>query len=78
MEEVIGSLVVAVVVVKIPLEVLEEDLEVLMLEEEMEVEPLQQQLAVMVGQIPVEVVADQAMHLLLLVPTQALVVLVSF
>ena len=78
MEEVIGSLAVAAVVVSFPLILVEEDLEVLMLEEEMEVELLQQQMVVMPSKTPVEVVADQAMHLLLMETTQALVVLVSF
>ena len=77
MEEVIGSLAVAAVVVSFPLILVEEDLEVLMLEEEMEVELLQQQMVVMPSKIPVEVVADQAMHLLLMETTQALAVLVS-
>ena len=61
MEEVIGSLVVAVVVVKIPLEVLEEDLEVLMLEEEMEAEVhhhLQIQMVMLVYKTLVEVVVE--------------------
>ena len=81
MEKVIGSLVVAAVVVSFPLILVEEDREVLMLEEEMGAElhhHLQSQKVVMLWQIPVEVVAEQAMHLLLMVPTQVLVVPVSF
>ena len=68
MEEVIGSPVVAVVVVNFPLELVEEDLEVLMLEEEMGAElhhHLQSQKVVMVWQIPVEVVAEQDLHLVI-------------
>tara|TARA_Y100000592_G_C5451924_1_gene309226 strand:+ start:1538 stop:1819 length:282 start_codon:yes stop_codon:yes gene_type:complete len=80
-EEVIGSLAVAVAAVSFLLELVEEDREVLMLEEEMGAElhhHLQSQKVVMLWQIPVEVVAEQAMHLLLMVPTQVLVVPVSF
>ncbi len=61
MEEVIGSLVVAVVVAKIPLEVLEEDLEVPMPEEEMEAEVhhhLQIQMVMLVYKTLVEVVVE--------------------
>ena len=68
MEEVIGSLAVAAVVVSFLLELVEEDLEVLMLEEEMGAElhhHLQSQLVVMLWQIPVEVVADQDLHLVI-------------
>ena len=77
MEEVIGSLVVAVVVVNFPLELVEEDLEVLMLEEEMGAElhhHLQSQLVMMLWQIPVEVVADQDLHLVIVDTLQVLAV----
>ena len=77
MEEVIGSLVVVAVVVNFPLELVEEDLEVLMLEEEMGAElhhHLQSQKVVMVWQIPVEVVAEQDLHLVIVDTSQVLAV----
>ena len=77
MEEVIGSLAVAAVAVSFLLELVEEDREVLMLEEEMGAElhhHLQSQKVVMLWQIPVEVVADQDLHLVIVDTLQVLAV----